>query len=644
MNTDDIALIPFPAKLRLTGGTTPLPCGGTLTLMTRTERTLADTMADQLLADLRQATGMTWQAVYVTDANEWPADIALQLDESVPAGEYRLSISAERTPLCTLAAADERTLLTGTQTLRQLLRTHGAMLPSLQIIDQPAMNVRAASYDVSRGRVPTLATLKRLADELCLLKYNQLQLYVEHVFAFPKTSEAWRAMDPLRPNEIRELDSYCAARGIELVPALASFGHMYEILRSRSFRPLGEHPEHTDRPFNFIERMLHHTVDPTNPGSFELVTSLIDEYSCLFQSRTFNIGGDETFDLGTGASKAQADAIGLPRLYADFISKLCNHLTERGITPMLYADIAIKHPELLDILPPTATLANWDYLAKPNVENVAKVASSGHRQLVCPGVQTWNRLLPDLDAAWSNIASMCRAGHEHGAEGMLVTDWGDYGHVNDPVMSLPGFAYAAECAWNIEPTSRQAVDRAASILLFGDTTGKAMATLGRSSATQAFSWADAVQWLEISEGDGTANRDVMWVLGQDGELDELDNVAAARKHFLANRRESLERRDLNDRTLREIRADLARLMPSTTGDHADMGAMLLMTEGQMLLNAIGAWIIAGCGIDMTLASRIETWTDRYTNRWDTVAKRSRLDDMRRVLWTYADMMRGGMRS
>lgn len=57
--------------------------------------------------------------------------------------------------------------------------------------------------------MPTLATLKELADRASFYKINQLQLNIEHTFAFKGLSEVWRGADPLTAEEIMELDEYC---------------------------------------------------------------------------------------------------------------------------------------------------------------------------------------------------------------------------------------------------------------------------------------------------------------------------------------------------------------------------------------------------------------------------------------------------
>ena len=81
-------------------------------------------------------------------------------------------------------------------------------------------------------------------------------------------------------------------------------------------------------------------------------------------------------------------------------------------------------------------------------DKVRLVAQAGAPQYVCSAVWCWNALLPRLDDSWNNISRLARYGVKYGAVGYLVTDWGDYGHVNDPRMAVSGMIFGAQCAWN----------------------------------------------------------------------------------------------------------------------------------------------------------------------------------------------------
>ena len=58
------------------------------------------------------------------------------------------------------------------------------MLPCFSISDWPDIKARGVLLDMSRTKVPTMDTLLTLIDQFSTLKYNQIQLYTEHTFAF----------------------------------------------------------------------------------------------------------------------------------------------------------------------------------------------------------------------------------------------------------------------------------------------------------------------------------------------------------------------------------------------------------------------------------------------------------------------------
>ena len=359
-------------------------------------------------------------------------------DELPPDTAYTVTVRPDGAQA--LAATPEA-LQWAAVTLAQLAMTHGALLPCLSIRDTPAFARRGYYLDCSRGRVPTLEGLKRTADLLALLKINEWQLYVEHTYLFRGESEAWRGDTPLEAEDIMALDAYCRSLHIELVPSLATFGHMHRILATKTHEAQCELPDSSGAYFRFQDMMQHHTLNPADPESLSLSIRLIDEYRALFTSRRFNICCDETFDLGQGRSAAS----GRDResLYIDYVAALCRHLLGEGVTPQFWGDILLRQPETASALPAGTVCLNWGYDAAVPERQVEAIAATGLPQVVCPGISGWNRLIPDLDNAWDNIRAMSAYGLRHGAIGLMNTDWGDFGHLCDPILSLPGIACGA---------------------------------------------------------------------------------------------------------------------------------------------------------------------------------------------------------
>lgn len=375
---------------------------------------------------------------------------------------YTLSVTETSVRLC---GDSERGAFNAIQTFRQLVRLCGSAVPCLELADEPDYADRGFYHDVTRGRVPTLSTLKELADELALYKFSSLQLYVEDAFAFAELEGVMSKDEVLSAAEILELDSYCHERYIELVPSVSSFGHLYNLLQSESYRHLCEYEDYRPTQHYWIEKMAHHTIDVSNPESIATVTSMIDQFIPLCRSDKFNICCDETFDLCRGRNSGK-DA---GEEYFKFVLLIIEHLKKRGKRVMMWGDIVLHHPELMVKLPEDVIMLNWCYMKEPVEENVKKFSESPFTQYVCPGTSSWNRFIEETDRACGNITGMALYGKRYGAEGILTTNWGDYGNTCPLGAEQYGIAVAAERSWNATDDALGAdFDRTFAVLAYGE--------------------------------------------------------------------------------------------------------------------------------------------------------------------------------
>ena len=357
----------------------------------------------------------------------------------------------------------------GLQTLKQLLM-QGKTLPYVEIHDKPEFSYRGFYHDVTRGRIPTLETLKKLVDKIASYKINVLQLYVEHAFAFAEYAEINEGQEPLTAEEIKELDSYCKERFVELIPSLACFGHLYRLLQNEKYSHLCELENFNPQQHHWVEEGTHHTIDVSNPESYELVKSLIEQYMPLFSSQYFNICCDETFDLGKGRN----DGKNVGELYTDFISKIISLVESKGKTAMLWGDIILHHIDLVDKISDKAVFLNWEYEKNVNFAKIEAFRNSGREQIVCPGVKGWIRLLGHVPISEVNIRKMAAYGKICGAKGVMTTNWGDYGHFCDPLNVSFGTALGAAESWNPAGASNEYFDNAVSILVYQNPSGNVL--------------------------------------------------------------------------------------------------------------------------------------------------------------------------
>lgn len=348
----------------------------------------------------------------------------------------------------TISFREHGGLRAATATLRQLLREYGRKLPCVEIRDWPDFARRGVMLDISRGRVPKLETLLDLAEKLSDFKINELQLYTEHTFAYKKYKSVWQSWGALTGEEIRKLDARCRELGIDLVPNQNSFGHLRYFLEDPRLKKLGELAEpYEAETKDFFRRPT--TLAPNHPGTLPFLRGLYDELLPNFSSNFFNIGGDETCDLGRGQSKTICQAKGKGRVYLDFVKKLHREVTARDKTMMFWGDIILNHPELIRELPENIIALNWGYEANhPFAKEAAQFAKAKVPFYVCPGTSTWQSIIGKHGNAFANLRVAAKTGRKFGAIGYLITDWGDGGHPQPLAVSWPLFAAGAALAWN----------------------------------------------------------------------------------------------------------------------------------------------------------------------------------------------------
>jgi hexosaminidase len=378
------------------------------------------------------------------DAASGPVRLAIDAGAVSEAGDeaYRLVVAADGVRITARSATGLRW---GLATLVQLRRSCGETLPGLVIDDAPAFRERGYMLDISRDRVPTMASFRQLVDAMASLKLNHLQLYTEHTFAYVGHEVVWRAADPVTPAEMRELDAYAAVRGVVLTANQNSFGHFERWLRHPTYAPLGE----TDRITHFAPWgdcwMNPNTLCPGDPGSIALVDGLFGQLFPCCSGPYANVGGDEPCDLGLGRSREACASQGRGRVFSDYLGKVLRSAQKHGKRPQFWCD---PHPNEDNSLPRDITALIWGYGQDEDfATRLAAHAAAGREVWVAPGSNNWSSYAGRSAVRHGNLTRAAQHGRAHGAVGLLNTEWGDNGHRQQWPLALLGLADGAQAAW-----------------------------------------------------------------------------------------------------------------------------------------------------------------------------------------------------
>ncbi len=358
---------------------------------------------------------------------------------------YTMDIKPEK---ITVGYSSRQGLYYSIVSLKVLNVNYKGRIPCVHIEDSPDLAVRGLMFDISRDKVPTLATLKGIVQLIADLKYNHFELYIEGFsFAYPSFKELWEGKEtPVTGEEIKALDAFCKEHFIDLVPNQNSLGHMTAWLATDQYKNLAECPDGY-KLFGLIDSKS--TLDASDPQSIELITRMTDDLLPNFTSVNFNVNLDEPFELGKGKTKELCKTKGEGVVYLDYAKKIHGMVTAKNKKMMLWGDVVLKHPELIPEIPKDVTLLDWGYESSyPYQRHCKMLQSSGLNYMVCPGTNSWTSITGRTDNMLATIESATTNGVKYGAAGMIITDWGDMGHWQYLPVSYAGYTVGAALSWN----------------------------------------------------------------------------------------------------------------------------------------------------------------------------------------------------
>ena len=264
-----------------------------------------------------------------------------------------------------------------------------------------------------------MPALKAFAKRLSQSGINTLIMEWEGTYPFEKHL--------LIPNryaytkaEIVGFVKYCNGLGIDVIPLQQSFGHVEYILRHEKYKELRE------------DQKDYSQVCPLQTKQDSaLFTDLYTELASTHTSKYIHIGGDETYLLGHDERcRLKVEQEGKSKLYIDYIRMLCNIVIKLGKTPVMWADIALKYPEAINLLPKGTVLVDWNYgWNMNNFGDHQKLVESGYEIWGAPALRSHpdNYFLTQWEKHFNNISNFVPVARNLGYKGIVMTSWSTSG-------------------------------------------------------------------------------------------------------------------------------------------------------------------------------------------------------------------------
>ncbi|MHC5268729.1 family 20 glycosylhydrolase [Enterococcus sp. LJL98] len=324
--------------------------------------------------------------------------------------------------------------------------------PTYHLTETPHFHLIGPMVDTSRNAVPTLAKMKELLETCSTLGLNQFMLYMEDTYEIPEYPYFGYLRGRYTYEELKAIDDYGFALGIEVIPSIQVLGHLKNPLKwnfSREFRD--------------TEDIL--LVD--EPKTYEFLEKAIQAASKPFRTKKIHIGMDEAHTLGLGRylqKNGFANRFDLMNRHLAQVLKITDSLDlEVEMWSDMYFRLGSKtgdyyDPEFeipTDVVKsiPNVKMVYWDYYHHEESEYDNLLTS--HKLLEKPivfagGIWTFNGIAPNYGKTIVSTNAALAACKKQGISSVYATLWGDDGAETPLDAALLGLQLFAEHQFNEE--------------------------------------------------------------------------------------------------------------------------------------------------------------------------------------------------
>jgi len=318
------------------------------------------------------------------------------------------------------------------------------------IAENALFETNGAMVDMSRNAVMNVRTVKFMMRKMALMGMNTYMLYTEDTYEVENCPYFGHMRGRYTKGEIREMDAYAQALGIELVPCVQMLGHMPQFLKWRA-----------SLPYKDTASVLLVGAEET----YRLIDDMLKFISECFTSRRLHMGMDETHDLGTGRWLDQNGYRPRRELYFEHLAKVVEMVKGYGFTPMMWSDmffrmsaepgksydggydVRINLPgDIRKYVPDGVQQVFWDYY-HPEEEfyavNLEKHDQLGDHTIFAGGVWCWSGHTPLYSRSIRHTVPALEACRKKGTKEVLATVWHN-GSEACLIMSLAGLAMYAD--------------------------------------------------------------------------------------------------------------------------------------------------------------------------------------------------------
>ncbi|WP_443722430.1 family 20 glycosylhydrolase [Ruthenibacterium lactatiformans] len=327
-----------------------------------------------------------------------------------------------------------------------LLAQHGAE-QAFCIEQTPCFARCGVMLDVSRNAVLKPDAVRYYLRRMAAMGLNTAMLYTEDTYEVP--GEPWFGYmrGAYSHSELRALDDYAAALGIELVPCIQTLGHLERVLHWSAME------KYRDTPGVLLAE---------SEETYALLERMIEAASAPLRSRRIHIGMDEAWGLGTGRYRSLVGDAPGHEIMARHLARVREILNRHGLHGMMWSDMYFRlaspqqayydlscpvPPEVTAAAPADVDLVYWDYYNEDAAFYRAflqRHAQFAARTVFAGGIWTWAGPAVHYEKSFAASVPALEECRRAGVDEVFLTAWGDNGAECNLLAALYGMQLYAE--------------------------------------------------------------------------------------------------------------------------------------------------------------------------------------------------------
>ncbi|MEA4832855.1 MAG: beta-N-acetylhexosaminidase [Oscillospiraceae bacterium] len=324
---------------------------------------------------------------------------------------------------------------------------------SFEITEHPRFTLNGAMYDVAQSNaVPDLPAVKMLLRREAIMGLNMFMLYCEDNYEVEGYPYFGYMRGRYSGAEIKELDDYAYALGIELIPCIQTLAHLRDALR-----------------WWFTYHGMRMDKDTLLVGEekvYDFIDAMIKAASQNVRSKRIHIGMDEAENLGEGQYlklHGYRRRFDIMLEHLDRVKAICH---KYGLKPMIWSDMffssatksggyydkdVVIPQEVLDAYPKDVQLVYWDYYRDDKDfyrTYIKRHYEFGTKPVFAGAVHTWYSIAPRVIPSISYTDAALQVCVEENIDEVFCTIWGDDNTEAHIYSTLQGLQLYAEISFN----------------------------------------------------------------------------------------------------------------------------------------------------------------------------------------------------